>query len=382
MDAGGAASYHASVLKKDAAGAGDDGGGSGPLRLRMDSSTGEATIVHHSDRRGAWASRFRTILHADTPGGPWRAVTDFPADQPQDLLALGGRLARRVLRADKCNVRPTRAGLLLGIRRSVVYRIDPDGVVPPVPLARIEGDCLMNRAMAEAEDGSIYFGEYFMNPKRIPVGVWRVDAELTRCECVYRFETPRVRHVHAIHADPHHAGRLWITMGDFAEECYVAYTDDDFSRVDFEGDGSQLWRAVGLLFEPERLHWLTDTHIEENRIVSMERATGELRVHGERSASSWYAAQTREGLFVATTTVEPGPGIHTSQVHLLASRDAVEWHEVLSFQKDRWPVRQGFGFGSLSLPSGELSAEGFWISGEGVVGLDGRSAFCRLDAEP
>lgn len=345
----------------------------------MSQPRADLTIVHHQDERGVWASRGRDVLHAPSSNGPWRRVTRFPMVTPQDLLAVH-RLPRRLLRTDKCNLLPTREGLLLGVRGGVAYRIDPSTGAVPVPLARIEGDCVMNRAMAEDADGNIYFGEYFMNGARIPVRVWRVDPALRSCECVYRFEEPRTRHVHAILSDPHMPDRLWITMGDFERECYVAYTDDRFGSVHFLGDGTQLWRAVGLLFTPDHVHWLTDTHIEQNRIVSLDRDTLQIAIHGERPASSWYAARTAEGFYLATTTVEPGPGIHTDRSFLLASRDAIKWTEVASFQKDRYPMR-GLGFGSLALPSGELSASGFWLTGEGLEGLDGRSVLCRLDPD-
>jgi hypothetical protein len=344
----------------------------------MSSPRSDLTLVHHSDERGVWASHGRSILHARSNEGPWQQISRFPTRLPSDLLALR-RLPRRLLRADKCNLRPTRSGLLLGVRGSVVYRIAPDGAAPPVEIGRIAGDCVMNRAMAEDADGNIYFGEYFMNDARVPVHVWRVDPELQRCECVYRFEKPRPRHVHAILSDPHEPSRLWITMGDFEDECYIAYTEDRFESVHFLGDGKQLWRAVGLLFEQDRIHWLTDTHIAQNHIVSMDRNDFQADIHGERPASSWYAARTVEGIHLATTTVEPGPCIRTDRAFLLASHNAIKWIEVASFAKDRFPMR-GFGFGSLALPSGDLSVEGFWLSGEGLEGLDGRSVLCRLDA--
>ena len=40
---------------------------------------------------------------------------------------------------------------------------------------------------------------------------------------------------------------------------------------------------------------------------------------------------------------------------------------------------RGFGFGSLSLPAGQLDSGGFWLSGEGLIGLDGRSILCRIE---
>ncbi|HIC69723.1 MAG TPA: hypothetical protein EYO90_09395, partial [Candidatus Latescibacteria bacterium] len=168
----------------------------------MGRARSDLTIVHYSDQNGSWASRGRNILYASAHDGPWRVVARFPAVLPRDLLAVQ-RLPRRWLRSDKCNVRPTRTGRLLGLRGGVVYRLEPDTDSAPAPLAKIEGDCVMSRAMAEDEEGNIYFGEYFMNGSRIPVRVWRVDPDLQSCECVYRLDEPRARHVHAIHADPY-----------------------------------------------------------------------------------------------------------------------------------------------------------------------------------
>lgn len=333
-------------------------------------------IVHHVGKRGCFATRGRVVLKADRAEGPWRTVTRFPFDPRVDPFAVG-RLATRLLRADKCNVYPTRTGALLGIRQGRAYRLDPTGARTPEPLFSIEGDCVMNRAIAEDTDGCIYFGEYFMNPARKPVRIFRIQPDLRGFEVAHAFDAPRPRHVHAVHADPFRPGRLWVTMGDFEGECYLACSDDRLASLEFIGDGSQTFRMVGVLFREDRIHWLTDSHIEQNRIVSMDRATHEIEIHGERDASSWYLAETTDGRYLATTTVEPGPGIHTDEVRLLVSDDAVEWRELAAFDKDAFPMR-GFGFGSLSLPSGELDAGGFWISGEGVVGLDGRSAWCRV----
>ena len=65
-------------------------------------------------------------------------------------------------------------------------------------------------------------------------------------------------------------------------------------------------------------------------------------------------------------------------VRLLASEEGLEWEPVISFRKDPYPMT-GFGFGSISLPSGEFSSESFWISGEGVRGLDGQAQICGLN---
>jgi hypothetical protein len=333
----------------------------------------QLAIVHHADERGVWATRGRDVLHQAAPAEPWRRVARLPGARLDPLLR--SRLASRALRIDRCNVRPAGAERLLAIRGGRVYRIE-DGACEE--LCTIQGDCLMNRAIAEGSDGSLYFGEYFTNPERRPVRIWRVAGDLRAAEVAFEFAAPRVRHVHGVHADPDVPGRLWATTGDFAAECFLFYSDDGFRSVERVGDGSQTFRAVSLLFQPERIVWLTDSHLEQNRVVSLERRSGELRFHGELPSSTWYTARTTDGVLLATTTVEPGPAIRTRQARLLRSADGLVWHEALALEKDPLPMRF-FKFGSLALPAGAFSSRAFWISGEGLAGLDGASWLCALD---
>jgi hypothetical protein len=342
-------------------------------RLRVLRREPGLAIVHHADEHGTWATRGRDVLHQTAPTEPWRRVTRLPRSRLDPLL--GSRLASRALRIDRCNVRPGAEGRLLAIRGGRVYRIE-DGACEE--LCTIQGDCLMNRAIAEGSDGSLYFGEYFTNSERRPVRIWRITGDLRAAEVAFEFERPRVRHVHAVHADPDVPGRLWATTGDFADECFLFFSDDGFRSVERVGDGGQTFRAVGLVFQPERIVWLTDSHVEQNRIVSLERRSGELRFHGELPSSTWYTARTSDGVLLATTTVEPGAAIRTRRARLLRSSDGLAWREALAFDKDRLPMRF-FKFGSLALPSGRFSSQAFWISGEGLAGLDGASCLCALD---
>ena len=331
--------------------------------------------VHHMDERGVWATRGRDILFRAPEDADWRRIGRFPLALPQDL-ASPSRHARRVLRLERSNVFPTRGGRVFGLRGGRAYRIE-DGRAEP--LFTIRGDCVMNRAIAESEDGDLYFGEYFMNPGRVPVRIWRVSADLERFEVAAELDSPRVRHVHAVHVDPFRPGRLWVTNGDFEGECHIAYSDDGFRTIEWLGDGTQTWRTVGLIFQEERICWMTDTHLEQNRVVTMDRESGALAFHGERDASTWYQAETTDGRYLATSCVEPGPGIQTRDCRLMVSENATDWTTVARYPKDALPFRF-FGFGFLSLPSGRFSSEDFWLSGGGVVGLDDVARRCRVAA--
>lgn len=343
------------------------------MQLRTERSRTRLSLVQHADERGVWATAGRRILFKGHGHGRWQRLATFPRSWPTDLAA-PLRPLRRVLRADKCNVYPTRNGRLLGIRGGQVYRIDGEVFTP---LFRLQGDCVMSRSIAETAEGELYLGDYFMNPDRRPARIHRVSPGLDRHEVACELTSPRVRHVHAVHVDPCVPGRLWVTTGDFENECYLGVSDDGFRSLRFLGDGSQRWRVVGLLFFEDRLAWGTDTHIAQNHVVTMDRASETITLHGERDASSWYAAQTTDGLCLATTTVEPGPGIHTDRARLLGSEDGIEFEVLAEYPKDRWPLRF-FGFGSLALPSGRFSSQSFYLSGEGLAGFEGSTRHCSV----
>ena len=188
------------------------------------------------------------------------------------------------------------------------------------PLFQINGDSVLHRSFAEDAAGNVYFGEYFMNPERVPVKIWRVSPDLESWEVAC--ELPGVRHVHGIYADPYAPGTLWAAVGDFKGECYLMRSEDGFRSLQMYGDGSQIWRAVSLFFTEKTVNWLTDSNLELNHACRMDRADGKLEIGQEIDCSAWYGCTTREGLHVAFTTVEQGPGILSNFSSVLVSRDA------------------------------------------------------------
>jgi hypothetical protein len=342
------------------------------LTLKQDDRS--AVIVHHVNKDGVWASQNRRILFRSPNEMHWRTIGRFPFAAPRDYL-LASRIMVRILRTDRCNLFPTRLGVLLGIRRGTVYSIHGDMLRP---LFSIRGDSVLLMGITETLSGNVYFGEYSMNPYRLPVRIWRVKNDLSTYEIAHEFESGSIRHVHGIYSDPYHPRRLWVTVGDFEGECFIFYTDDEFSTLNRLGDGTQLWRAVGLLFREDAVFWLTDTELEQNKIVSLDRRTLTLTLHGDVHSPTWYSTQTTDGLFVAATTVERGPGVQANRAWLMVSEDAENWHKVLSFRKDMWPL-QPFKFGVMSFASGSYDSDNIWISGEALVGLDGRSILCSIN---
>ncbi len=324
------------------------------------------TIIHHQDADGGiWATSQRQILYKR--GLEWERVAEFPRSYPRDLFGFS-RPTARAMRADKCNLYINKKGNILGIRGSAVYAVR-DGETHF--LFNIQGDSVLHRSICEDEQGNIFFGEYFMNPERKPVRIWQVTADLSAWQIAS--EISDIRHVHGVYPDLYDKGTFWVTVGDFAGECYILQTKDQFKTFRRFGDGSQIWRAVNLFFTKEHVNWLTDSNLELNHACRMKRRDGSLELGQEIDCSSWYGCTTVEGLHVAFTTVEQGPAILSNESSVLISEDAFHWEKVYGFKKDFWRPVKVFKYGVIACPSGDLSIKAFYISGEGLVGLDGTS---------
>jgi len=332
-------------------------------------------LIHHVSSDGTLLGTGNRRIFRRKRGEDWVEVARFPFQPPKDFLEIT-RLSARVSRVDQSNLYATRLGRVLGIRNGMVYRIEE--TARAVPIGEIQGDSVLRRGIAEDREGGLYFGEYFRNPERRPVRVWGVHPDLSGMEPVHEFPAGVLRHVHGVHVDPFDPEAFWITVGDDDGECFIYRTGDRFRTLERFGDGTQTWRAVGLLFTRDHICWITDSHTDPNHACRMKRSDGSLEVGQAIDCSGWYSASTREGWFVAFTTVEKGPAIRSDEASVLVSRDGFNWTRAGSFKKDFWRPMKIFKYGVLNCPSGEQSLEEFHLSGEGLVGLDGMSVKVRI----
>jgi hypothetical protein len=322
------------------------------------------TLVHHLDSSLALTSKGRTVC-AHVAGGIARRVR-LPFQFPRDL-AFGFRILERLLRADKCLVVP-HAGSVIIIRGGHVYRWCKELKM----LGKIQGDCPLHASSCIGSSGALYFGEYFMNPERGPVKILKLEPGADQIFAAHVFPAGQIRHVHGIYKDPYHQGRLWVTVGDNDGECYLHWTDDEFVTLNRVGDGSQQWRAVGLVFTSEKVIWGTDSPHQPNYFVSLDRHSGRLELGQPVDGTVWYAGTTSDGVFFASSSVEKGPGVTTDQARVYLSRDGVRWESRATFTKDALPMPL-FKWGTISFPSGSFPSNRIWISGEALCRLDGVS---------
>jgi hypothetical protein len=345
-------------------------------RLKLLEKLPRVTILQHVEPDGtAWGTSNRAIVRVRDGRG--EVLGRLPASYPGDLLGWS-RLAARALRTDRSNLYVNRHRRVIVIRNGRVWRID-DSPFTLHELGAIQGDSFLNGGICEDAAGNVYFGEYFRNPQRESVRVWRVNPAATGMEVAHEFPAGSIRHVHGVFWDPHETNRLWIATGDYEDECYLFATDPTFRRLERIGEGTQTWRAVTLYFTPDYVCWITDSHLEPNHACRWRRRDGALEMGQAIDCPAWHGLTTAEGDYVACTAVEDGPGVLSDQASVLVSRDAFHWAAAASFAKDSWRPRAVFKTGVISCPTGVNRRDGLYLSGQALRGFDGTTMRFRLE---
>ncbi len=318
----------------------------------------------------------------------------FVADIPvSGRLRVGvkSRIFSRVFRAGVHAAQILTSRYVLVVSRGTIWRVDLEtgGVVVDFVIPNNRRLLFLSRLSGEVEGlSSIVFGEYFDNPKRLPVGVWRRRAQVAAVwEQVYIFPQGAVNHVHNICSSQD--GGLWILTGDFEHSAALWRSTSDFTRITAEFYGHQHFRACWLReFEDGRLIWATDTQLEENNLYQAIRSDGQwvAQLIGPIEGSSIYWQQTHDGV-VFSSTVEPGeprgrffsdlfcrergPGIRSDTAVLYLYDGKGEIRELSRATKDCWPHRLA-QFGCFVLPAGVGPSGLIICSGQALSEIDGR----------
>lgn len=166
------------------------------------------------------------------------------------------------------------------------------------------GPGFRNDGLARLKNGSILFGEYFVNKQRGPVHLYGSNDNGRNWQVVYKFQPSRIRHVHAVQQDPF-SNKTWILTGDRNHESMVAWTSDGGKMLNSIGQGKQRWRVTQLVFTPRALFWGADTgHPEESGIYKWQRDTRQLSKIAPVAGNMFYATRLAEGLIVMSTNRE------------------------------------------------------------------------------
>ena len=224
--------------------------------------------------------------------------------------------------------------------------------------------------LCQADDGTIYYGEYCFNPDRKPMRIYQSKDNGDTWTVAYEFRDGEINHIHGIFNDPY-TGRLWVATGDDDVACIFGYTEDGFKTFVKEYSGSQQYRVCVPLFTPDEIIFATDSQYEQNVIRSINRKTGVVKDLQKIQGSGIYAVQNGN-LMMLSTTVEPSEVNKDQSSHLWYSWDGHHWKELISFEKDCLP-KTYFQFGSIRFPYYEGESDYVVFHGRALKKLDGKT---------
>jgi hypothetical protein len=285
------------------------------------------------------------------------------------------RLGRRAFRLDKCNVIPVDKNLVI-IRQGLVYHYDTkvQCLTPTLKLKNCRN--VLHQSILVTENSDIYFGEYGNNASRAAVPVYRSQDGGKSWHIIFKFPAGTIKHVHGCYWDPFEQ-KIWVFTGDFAGECHLLCADQDFNQLEWVGDGQQVYRTCNAFFEPDSIHWIMDSQLEDSYHIRMDRKTRQVEKVSLFPGPVWYIKKLSDGCYLAATAQEIGPGVHDRYSHIMLSRDLTRWEDVFKVSHDGLPKRF-FKFGVIGFADGSQSSQGFYMFAEALTRMDGRSFLCQV----
>ena len=301
-------------------------------------------------------------------------------DLPKKLLAwplYPFRLTRRLFRLDKMNVfvssREKRELIIL--YQGILYWYSDLNGLNKIDKIK-SGRNILHNSAALTPSGNLIFGEYFGNNKNIPVNIYSLNIKSKKLKTVYTFPEGSIRHVHGCFWDAY-SEKVWIFTGDSDVESQILVADEDFDSVQMLGGGSQAWRAVSAFFTDEAVYWLMDSPLKKSRLVKYLRYNQEIVMLQEFPSPVYYSMSFCDGGYLIGTTHEPGSSVQGTTANIYFSDDLEKWIEIAKFEHDGLSLRF-MKYGIIGFSAGEQSKDKFYLFGEALFGMDGKSFQCSL----
>ncbi len=325
---------------------------------------GDHLRVLHVDGTEVWAGRGLTLLHSADGGASFQERGRVPGRLAQRLLSRN-ELTTRLFRTGFHAVAPLPGGALVAVVRGAVLHLRADAQEFELAHSIQRGKRPLNLCVHPS--GRVYFGEYFRNRFRRAVHLYGSD-DGRSFHVVGTFKRRSIRHVHAIHWDPHRAG-MWVLTGDDGDEAGLWFTPDEFVTLEPVLRGAQAARAVTLFAREDGLILPTDTPFERNYVQHFDPETGTVERLAELPGSVFHGTRSRS-LYLLSTVVERSPINTDPRPALFASRDGDDWKLVARLRRDfpqlealppflQWPT--------LLLPTGSTSTDTIWASGQALA---------------
>ena len=309
-------------------------------------------------------------------------IARIPDDR--QLISFAPRIFERVFRTAVQSAALCGSNEMLLARRNNIWRIDLKSGAVELDYSVPDGRSLLTLSKITSSKTRaewLVFGEYFHNPDRGEVRLWRRKCEKNeQWKVGATFPVGEINHVHAIQQLSD--GRVYVLAGDFEDAASVWETDADLNELRPIMRGEQRFRACWWFERDSSVVYGTDSNLEVNELLTLQPNNKTLRKLAELPGSCIYHGRTGANL-VFSTTVEPGhttgnfvrdalsrtagPGITGDPAIFLYSDSLVK---LFDSPKDFWPPRLG-QFGTFMFPAGVAPENRFYAYGVAVKKYDG-----------
>lgn len=248
------------------------------------------------------------------------------------------RFTRQLAREGIHHLLPLNNGWLLAVIKKKTVIVNSTGRVVN-EFSGYRGNKPGHRGVCVIPDGTIFFGEYTINIRNDnPTTLYRSTDNAMSFQNILTFEKHEVRHIHFIQWDKYEKC-IWMGTGDKDYECKLMKSSDNGDTWELVGEGSQLWRAIGVSFTENAVYWGTDAGSvsDPNYIIKMDRHTRKLEKVQEVQGPCHGNAVLSDDTIYVSTGIEGGENEKDDYAHVWKSDESGYFTEVLKCKKDIFP---------------------------------------------
>ncbi len=303
---------------------------------------GRALLI--SERGSLYVARGYTIERSDDFGATWNLDCRIPARGWKPWAARVS-IGARLLRFNIQSMRLLQDGTRVAVARDGVYVARQGETEMRRSWQVLRGSRPINLSV---EGNRVVFGEYGgAEMDSVEVKIYCSDDGGEHFEQAYAFPRGDIHHLHNVVVD-RHEDHYWVLAGDHGRTPGIAALSKDFRTLEWVARGSQMARAVAVLVRRDYLIYGSDTELEPNYIIRLEKKTGRCERVAPIDGSSLYAADIGATGFISSC-VEPSAVNKVRAARLYGSTDDETWTPRCSLAKDRWHSVL-FQYGLIVLP--------------------------------
>lgn len=284
------------------------------------------------------------------------------------LLSGFSSVLRRLFRKDIRLALKIDNDQILLVKNKTIYRLDLNLKKIKNKVKLPNGSRPLNMTVIESLNGfddGIYFGEYFGNPLKKSVAIYKYSKE-DKLIKVYRFAQGEINHIHNLVAD-RYRDCIWMLAGDTSDSAAIYQIKDNFKIVERVVFGKQEYRSCVLFPLEDGLLYATDSQFQQNsiRLLKLQQNKWESIHVSDINGPCIFGTNIQETFFFSTSVEgvnsgnilkqllrnKPGPGIKKNQSEIVGGNLQNGFKTIYFSKKDIFPYVL-FQFGNIIFPIG------------------------------